>query len=123
MPAITNIDDRGFIRVTLSGSWPTLEELKGLRKLLDAGEGHRVLADIRDVTEQFPYYDEIRKVIDRLKGSKASATRRRAVIVGSDLQFGVARVFQSLLPGQVEVFRDEAAAVVWLLDPSNKHQS
>jgi hypothetical protein len=121
MPTTTNIDDRGFIRVTLSGSWPTLAELRGLRKTLDAADrGQSVLADIRDVTEQFPYYDQIRAAIDRVKDSKPAATRRRAVIVGSEVQFGIARAFQSLLPGEVEVFRDEGAALIWLLGAGPK---
>jgi len=123
LPTTTNIDDRGFIKLTLSGSWPTPSELKGLRKLLDGNAGlGRVLADIRDVTGEFPYHDEIRLLIGRVKDSKAAAARRRAVIVGSDIQFGIARVFQSLLPGEVEVFRDELSAVSWLLEAGDKQR-
>src|SRR5258707_12574727 len=107
MPALAHTDDRGFIRVTLTGSWPTLDELKKLRKDLDArGEGNSVLADMRGVTGDFPYSEQIRSVVANVRESKTSATRRRAVLVGSDVQFGIARMFQSLLPGEVEVFRD-----------------
>ena len=91
--------------------------------MLDGNAGlGRVLADIRDVTGEFPYHDEIRLLIGRVKDSKAAAARRRAVIVGSDIQFGIARVFQSLLPGEVEVFRDELSAVSWLLEAGDKQR-
>ena len=116
MPVLTHVDDRGFIRITLSGSWPSPDELRKLRKDLDArGEGKSVLADMRAVTGEFPYSEQIRSAVANVRDSKASAARRRAVLVGSDVQYGIARMFQSLLPGEVEVFRDEEAAVSWLL--------
>ena len=116
MPALTHVDDRGFIRITLSGSWPTVDELRKLRRDLDArGEGNNVLADMRGVTGDFPYSEQIRDAVATVRQSKTSAARRRAVLVGSDVQFGIARMFQSLLPGEVEVFRDEETALSWLL--------
>ena len=116
MPALTQTDDRGFIRITLTGSWPTLDELRKIRKDLDArGEGSSVLADMRGVTGDFPYSEQIRSAVANVRDSKTSAVRRRAVLVGSDVQFGIARMFQSLLPGEVQVFRDEETAISWLL--------
>ena len=65
MPTKTDIDERGFLRLTLVGAWPQVYELRALRKVLDSStESQRVLADIRGVTEEFPYYDEIRAAID-----------------------------------------------------------
>ena len=117
MPVLTHVDDRGFIRITLSGPWPGIDDLRRLRKDLDArGEGNNVLADMRGVTGEFPYSEQIRSAVSMVRESKTSAARRRAVLVGSDVQFGIARMFQSLLPGEVEVFRDEEAAVAWLIE-------
>ena len=116
MATTTTLDDRGFTRITFTGPWPTLDELRSLREVLDDGDGHRlVFSDLRGVTEQFPHYSEIRLSVDRVRSSKTSAARRRAMVVNSDVQFGVARVFQSLLPGEVQVFRDEESAIAWLL--------
>ncbi len=117
MPTSTNVDDRGFLRITFTGPWPTMDELQSVRAVVEDGPGHRrLLADIRGVTEQFPYYSEIRASIERVRSNKASAARLRAFVVHSDLQFGVARVFQSSLPDVVQVFRDEEAAISWLLE-------
>ena len=116
MSYISHVDDRGFIRLTLSGSWPTLDELRLLRKDLDSrGPRDTVLADLRAVTQDFPYAEQVRSAVDLVRNDQASNRRRRAVLVGSDVQFGIARMFQALLPGEVEIFRDEQAAVDWLL--------
>lgn len=75
----------------------------------------RVLIDVSKTTGPLPKFQDIREIVTGLDTeSPATQTRRRAVVVSSDVQFGVARTFQAILPGETEVFRDEAA-LVWLL--------
>jgi hypothetical protein len=117
MPLSSHRDERGFIHVTLNGAWPSLAEVIGLRQSLgDLNEVRRILVDIRAVTGPLPKYLDIRDTVGSLDDASAGVReRKRAVIVSSDVQFGVARTFQALAPGQMEVFRDEPAAIAWLL--------
>ena len=116
MPIDAVVDARGFVRLTFAGAWPSIPELRNMRQALeDPGASRLVLADLRPLSENLPHTDDIRSLVARVAGSAGSAARRRAILVATDVQFGVARIFQSLLPGEVEVFRDEAAAVAWLL--------
>jgi hypothetical protein len=85
-----------------------------MRKALDSYGDKGVLADMRGVTEAFPYHAEIRQATEAARGSALSMRRRRAILVGSDVQYGIARQFQALLPGEVEIFRDEEEATNWL---------
>jgi len=116
MPIEAMVDAQGFLRLTFSDAWPSLAELKTVRMAMENPGGHRlILADLRGLNGHLPHVDEIRSLIARVANSGGAAARRRAVVVSTDVQFGVARIFQSLLPGEVGVFRDEAEAVAWLI--------
>ena len=115
MPLSSQQDERGFIRIVLQGSWPTLGEAIELRQTLgDITDVRRILIDIRDATGPLPKYPDIRETVGAV-GKTPENERRRAFVVSSDVQFGVARTFQAIVPGSMEVFRDESAAVEWLL--------
>ena len=117
MPLSSHRDERGFIRVVSTGPWPSLAEVTGLRESLGhLDEVRRLLIDIRDATGPLPKYLNIRETVDALdQSSSAALERKRAVLVSSDVQFGVARTFQALVPGEMEVFRDEPSALAWIL--------
>lgn len=115
MPILAAVDARGFTRLTFADAWPSIAELREVRLGLDDPAASRlVLADLRLLSEDLPHADQIRSLVSRIAGSSGAAARRRAMLVATDVQFGVARIFQSLLPGEVEVFRDEATAIAWL---------
>ena len=105
------------MRLTLDGEWPSLDQMVSLQKTLGDMRGvSRVLIDIRKASGPLPKFPGIRETVTALTAHPAAAQRRRrAVIVSSDVQFGIARSFQALLPGDIEVFRDEADALAWLL--------
>ena len=115
-------DERGFIRLTLDGAWPAVEELIDWYKSIgDIRDMRLLLIDIRRATGPLPKFPDIRDTVGAFDAdARYARERRRAVIVSSDVQFGVARSFQAIVPGQMEVFRDEAAAIAWLLDGSNQ---
>jgi len=70
------VDPRGFVRLTISETWPSLDELKKLSVSLDGpGSFQHVLADLRQVTGPLPRYQEIRLVTRRVADSKAAAAR------------------------------------------------
>ena len=117
MPLSSRRDERGFIRLGLQGPWPSLDEVIGLRHSLgDIDEVRRLLIDIRESTGPLPKYPNIRDTVGALDQSSTGVReRKRAVLVSTDVQFGVARTFQALAPGQMEVFRDEPSAIAWLL--------
>jgi hypothetical protein len=117
MSIASQTDHRGFIRLTLAGPWPSSEEvLRVYKSLSDIRVARRLLIDISRATGPLPMFPDIRELVSGFDIESAAArTRRRAVLVSSDVQFGVARTFQAILPGEMEVFRDEGAALTWLL--------
>lgn len=117
MPLSSKADERGFTRLTLVGLWPSVDEILALYKTLgDTGASRYLLIDISRSTGPLPKFPDIREIVTVFDTeSIAARTRRRAVVVSSDVQFGVARTFQAILPGDMEVFRDEESALTWLL--------
>ena len=112
------LDERGFIRLSLEGPWPAKSEILSLhRSLGNIADSRRLLIDFRLATSPLPMFAEIRDLIASFDTKSAAAqSRKRAMLVASDVQFGIARSFQAIVPGQMEVFRDEAAAIEWLLE-------
>ena len=110
-------DERGFIRLTLDGPWPAVDQLITWYKSLgDIRSIRWLLIDMRAATGPLPKFPDIRDTIGAFDAdSHVARERKRAVIVANDVQFGVARSFQAIVPGQMEVFRDEAAAIAWLI--------
>jgi hypothetical protein len=116
--AIDTSDAPAFIRITLTGEWPTLEEQSVARqRAIDNGEltaETRALIDFRGLASTAPYA-EVEKII-------ASAMKAggwplfRAYVVGSAVQFGLVRHMKALAPPpvEIEVFTDEQEAQIWL---------
>jgi hypothetical protein len=117
MPLSSELDARGFTRLTLDGQWPSIDDLVAwYRSVGDIRDVHRLLIDMRGTTGPLPKFPKIRETLGAFDtNNQPSRERRRAVIVSSDVQFGVARSFQALVPGDMAVFRDEASAIAWLL--------
>ena len=117
MPLQSETDARGFVRLRIEGAWPTNPELLAWYETIDARAMRRLLIDIRAASGPLPKFPDIRETIAAFDADTSTTrARRRAVIVSSDVQFGIARSFQALVDGEMEVFRDEAAAIAWLLD-------
>jgi hypothetical protein len=76
----------------------------------------RLLLDIQAASGPMPRFADIREIVGSFDTStEAVRARRRAIVVSSDVQFGIARTFQAIVPGDMEVFRDEQSALDWLL--------
>jgi hypothetical protein len=107
-----------FIRITLHGDWPTLDEQRQVRQqLMAAGEltaETRALIDFRQLATTAGY-SEVEQII-------AAAMKDggwplfRAYVVGSAVQFGLVRQMKALAPPMVEleIFTSEEEAHVWL---------
>ena len=107
-----------FIRITLRGEWPTLEEQRAAR--LDAmSAGHltdetRALIDFRGLATTASYSDVEKIITAAMKDG--GWPLYRAYVVGSAVQFGLVRQMKALAPPhvEIEVFTDENEAQIWL---------
>ena len=114
MPLSSHRDERGFIRVDLQGALAVTRRGLGLRESLgDIDEVRRILIDIRDATGPLPKYPDIRETVGALDQSSAAAReRKRAFVVSTDVQFGVARTFQAIVPGRWRYFATSSGSRV-----------
>ena len=81
--------------------------------------GYRQLADGRELTRIDVSWSMIAEVARNPVFSRES---RRALVVARDVDYGVARVFQTMVElqgGIVQVFRDREAAERWLDRPAS----
>lgn len=107
-----------FIRITLHGEWPTIDEQREARlRLMNTGqltEKTRALIDFRDLTSTAQYSDVERIIQSAMKDGGWPLFR--AYVVGSAVQFGLVRQMKSLAPPNVEleIFTNEEEAQVWL---------
>ena len=107
-----------FIRITLRGEWPTLEEQRDARlHLLAKGQltaETRALIDFRALATTANYSDVGKIIAAAMKDGGMPFFR--AYVVGSAVQFGLVRQMKALAPPQVEleIFTDEQEAQVWL---------
>jgi hypothetical protein len=83
---------------------------------------HR-LFDCRDADDSNSS-DEVRLIADRVRAEAAHfGDSRCAILVRSDVQYGMARVFEAFLgdvPGDFRSFRDPAEASAWLSEVTRK---
>jgi hypothetical protein len=107
-------------RLVLSRGWGILTELEILRHvhLLTADPrfepSMRQLADFRAVTDLELDADTIRQLASL---SPFGAGSQRALLVGSDVAYGMARMFQIMRedsPDELNVFRGFSSALDWL---------
>jgi hypothetical protein len=117
MPIEASFDEeRKLLRVTVTGTWPTLPEIVAERsRLILAGmirPGVVELVDARGVTRNIPNLSQMQAILHSI----SKPPDRRAIIVGSNVQLSAGRIAELLDPKGLKVFRnDEAAALKWLL--------
>jgi len=74
----------------------------------------RQIVDLRDVTDLEIDASGIRQIADE---SPFGAGASRAIVVKSDVNYGLARMFQMLrahAPDEIQIFRDMSPALAWL---------
>ena len=107
-------EDRLLIHVVVSGAWPTLPEIIAERsRLIISGmirPGVVELVDTRGVTRGIPNLSQMQAILHAI----GKPPNKRAVVVGSNLQFGAGRLAETLDPKGIKVFRDEEKAREWL---------
>jgi hypothetical protein len=107
-----------FVRITLHGDWPTLDEQRDARlRLINTGqltETTRALIDFRHLASTAPYSD-VEQIV-RAAMKDGGWPLFRAYLVGSAVQFGLVRQMKSLAPPSVdlEIFTNEDEAQAWL---------
>ena len=107
-----------FIRVTLRGEWPTIEEQREAR-LQAMAAGHltadtRALLDFRGLATTAGYSEVEPMIAAAMKDGGWPLFR--AYVVGTGIQFGLVRQMKALAPPhiEIEVFTDEQEAQMWL---------
>ena len=102
----------------------TMEDIISARELLrdspDFDPNFRALDDLRDVSDIEVSPNQIRGLAP---GSIFKAGVRHALVVSSDFQYGMSRIYQVFGESsgrQFQVFRDFEAAKAWLLAYANE---
>jgi hypothetical protein len=118
MPIQRVLDERTqVVRTTISGR-VTIEELREHFAEMQAANGHRrlELVDARGVTAMGLTVRDLPALADFGRELFRGSVAPRAVVVGTVVHFGVARVFAALSSGWVRicVFDDLEAAEGWL---------
>lgn len=109
--------ERRILRVTPQGRWPNGAGHAGARAKvasLDVPPDAGALIDLRQVdAATAPRFTQI---AFRSERAMSGLPARRAYLVNDGVQFGVARMIQSMASEevQVEVFTDETRALAWL---------
>ena len=117
MPIDVKFDeDRLLIRVTVTGAWPTLPQIVEERsRLIMSGyirPGVVELVDTRGVTKGIPNISAMQAIMHAI----GKPPDKRAIVVGSNLQFSAGRLAEVLDPKGIKVFREEEPALAWLFD-------
>jgi stage II sporulation SpoAA-like protein len=120
MPFAARVDpETGILRITLSGSWPTAEELAAFRQRIRLSgrttEATLVLADLRGLDAQGqPQWEAVRAALRSTP--PAGGPRRYAIIAPPPLQM-LGQAIEAAAPEHLEFrsFDDEADAVQWLV--------
>jgi hypothetical protein len=117
MPIDVRFDEeRRLIHVTVSGAWPTLPEIIAERsRLILAGmirPGVVELCDARGVTRGIPNLSQMQAILHSI----SKPPDKRAIIVSSTVQFTAGRMAEVLDPKGLRVFREEEAALAWLME-------
>ncbi|HYE87591.1 MAG TPA: hypothetical protein VEA16_14610 [Vicinamibacterales bacterium] len=120
---VTFDEERRLLHVTITGAWPTLPEIVAERsRQIMAGvirPGVVELVDARGVTKGIPNLSQMQAILHAI----GKPPHKRALIVGSQVQFGAGRLAELLDPKGIKVFLDdEPAAIKWLLDPNEPEE-
>ena len=107
-----------FLRITVSGEWPSFDERAAFRRQLIA-DGHmqpdtRALIDLRGLTT-LPAHGDVDAIVAAARRD-GGLTRLHAYVVTTVDQIVIARMLkQSAGPATVvEIFKDAQAAETWL---------
>lgn len=121
--------ERRLLNLSVPGRWPDLEEnFRFLANELPKetqDPSVRVLVDLRSV-EGTPSESEIREFTHRLTERRGSVPTRRAYLVSDDAHYGIARMtatYAELGGLEARVFRQEDAALAWLLGKTPQSRS
>jgi hypothetical protein len=115
--------ERNILFVTRSGQTSPDEEEASFRARKEdplVAPGIPVFVDTRDVDPPDSPETIKRIAYNVAKNAARLECGRTALLVGSDVQYGMARMFMAmteLVHPHVEVFRDETAALAWLTQP------
>ena len=117
MPLEVKFDEnQKLIHVIVTGTWPTLPEIVAERsRLILAGmirPGVVELVDTRGVTRGIPNLSQMQAILQSI----GKPPDKRAIVVGSNVQFGAGRIAEALDPKGIKVFRDEDSARKWLFE-------
>jgi hypothetical protein len=111
-------DQSAFLRVTVTGAWPTAMEQAQVRaRLVDHGvltENTCVLIDLRAVAEA-PTPDDIQSAIATAVAQDTALVRRALLVTPQ--QYGATSALAELDDYEgapIKLFKDESAAVRWL---------
>lgn len=115
------VEEQDFIRITMFGIL-TGKDLAGLQAAAEQIEQGRThvpprLADLRGVSELKISYPDVSGLADARRARRFPNAFKSAIVVGNPVQSGMARMFRTLLDNPqitVEVFMDEAEAILWL---------
>jgi len=118
MPITAELDRAAGIWELTTGTSVTLQEISDLA-LANEWEGvNRLLWDLRAVREAPESTGELREAADFVKEMRSVFEGGRvAIVVTSDLDFGLARMFQVFAEGSgvdYQIFRDLGTARGWL---------
>ena len=118
MPLDVRFDeDHVLIHVVVSGVWPTLPEIVTERSRLNTlgwiRPGAVEIVDVRKVTRGIPNISQMQAILRAI----GKPPQRRALVVGSNVQFTAGRMAELLDPTGIKVFRDEDDARKWLFEP------
>ncbi len=114
-------EENGFIRVRMFGvlTAKDLVDLQAAAERIEEGR-ERVpprLADLRGVSELKISFPDVSGLAEARRSRRFPNAFKTAIIVGNPVQSGMARMFRTLLDNpqiSVEVFMDEAQALLWL---------
>jgi hypothetical protein len=110
-------EERRLIFIALTGTWPTLPEIVAERsRLIMAGmvrEDVVELVDASGVTRGIPNLSQMQGILRAI----GKPPNKRAIVVGSNVQFSAGKMAELLDPKGLRVFRDEPSARQWLLGP------
>ena len=122
MPISYRIDvERNLVLTTASGTLTDDDVLQLKARLVrdpDFRPGMKELSDIRNITRLDVTADGIQAMVEQDQRDRAVvASHRLALVVSKDLDFGMARMYQTLTEStmkNVGVFRDIDKANAWL---------
>jgi len=116
---VTYEAEAGFLRVTVSGSWPSPVEQATLRsRLLDDGVvtlDTPVLYDVRQLTT-LPSRDQVQEAIATAVAQNVAPMKRAFLVatLAQDLIANRIRTLGEREGSSIRVFWEEAAAIQWL---------